>query len=418
MNYIKKTNKSLLNKRRKFSWIYALFIFASIILIGLATYWWSENYLRSESDYNYSEQLGEWKDNPTKEEVNNLLSIVRDIQKTTKWALNNEKKRKKLTNKEKQKINNQLVAISKKINQILEGVDLNNATPLILKNFYSLLYKQGKSLVKLKKKVVKKIPYDELKNQHFYNQPKWNLTDLEEKEIQLEMNKWITEWYHRFINEKLRPEQNEKILTEYIKPITIDGQKVTKISSNEIARFRKKLDYQEEKNGIFNNGTIDLRNPLWIKFNGYGGFLNEQEKQSSHEDSTVLGVTLSPEPITLRSEKDEFKCFFQNTRPITIKLLREMFFNRLGYDIWVNDLNEKENTTIDISFEQVVENIAHELAHAVVNSIHGEYFGEYDGKGGHGKVHDDFTERIEEMIIKSNDFSKFKSRWERKKNDS
>jgi hypothetical protein len=50
------------------------------------------------------------------------------------------------------------------------------------------------------------------------------------------------------------------------------------------------------------------------------------------------------------------------------------------------------------------------LAHAVVNSIHGEYFGEYDGKGGHGKVHDDFTERIEEMIIKSNDFSKFKSR--------
>jgi hypothetical protein len=51
-------------------------------------------------------------------------------------------------------------------------------------------------------------------------------------------------------------------LTEYIKPITIDGQKVTKISSNEIARFRKKLDYQEEKNGIFNNGTIDLRNPL------------------------------------------------------------------------------------------------------------------------------------------------------------
>jgi hypothetical protein len=43
------------------------------------------------------------------------------------------KKRKKLTNKEKQKINNQLVAISKKMNQILEGVDLNNATPLILK---------------------------------------------------------------------------------------------------------------------------------------------------------------------------------------------------------------------------------------------------------------------------------------------
>ncbi|WNE40269.1 MAG: Ribonuclease Y [Mycoplasmataceae bacterium] len=418
MNYTKKTSRNLLNKKNYFSWIYIFFIFASIILIGLAVYWWPKNSLQAELNLDCIKQLRNWKDNPTKEEVNNLLSAVRDIQKATKWSLSNEKKRKKLTNKKKQSIQNQLGLISEKISQILEGVDLNNATSLVLKNLYSQLYEQGKLLVKLKRKVIKKTPYDELKKQYFYNQPEWKITELEEKEIQLEMDKWIKEWYRRFVEEKLRPEQNEKILTEYIKPITIDGQKVTKISSNEVARFRKKLDYQELKNGISNDGIIDLRNPLWIKFNGYGGFLNEQEKQSSCENSSILGITLSSEPITLRSEKDEFKCFFQNTRSITIKLLKEMFFNRLGYEFWISDLNEEENTTIDISFDQVVENIAHELAHAVVNSVYGEYFGEYDGKGGHGKVHDDFTERIEKMIRKSNDFSKFKSWWEKKKNDN
>lgn len=414
MNYTKKTSMNSLNKKSKFSWIYIFFIFASIILIGLTFYWWSKNYSQAEFNHDCSKQLGNWKDNPTKEEVNRLLSAVRHIRKATKWSLNNEKKRKKLTNKEKQIIQNQLVSISEKINQILEGADLNNATSLVLKNLYSRLYEQGKLLVKLKRKVIKKIPYDELKKQYFYSQPEWKITELEEKEIQLEMDKWIKKWYHRFVEEKLRPEQNEKILTEYIKPITIDGQKVTKISSNEIARFRKKLDYQELKNGISDNGIIDLRNPLRIEFNGYGGFLNEQEEQSSHKKYSILGVTLSSEPITLRSKKDEFKCFFQNTRSITIKLLRELFFNRLGYEVWISDLNEKENITIDISFGQVIENIAHELAHAVVNSIYGEYFGEYDGKDGHGKVHDDFTERIEEMIKKSNDFSEFKSWWEKK----
>ena len=125
----------------------------------------------------------------------------------------------------------------------------------------------------------------------------------------------------------------------------------------------------------------------------------------------TLGVTLSSEPIILKDEKNqnEFKCFFQNIRSISIKLSKELFFNRLGYNVWVNQLNERENLTTDISFDQVIETIAHELSHAVVNSIHGEYFGEYDGKRGHGKIHDDFTRRIEKMIKEDIDFLEFKT---------
>jgi hypothetical protein len=39
--------------------------------------------------------------------------------------------------------------------------------------------------------------------------------------------------------------------------------------------------------------------------------------------------------------------------------------------------------------------------------LHGEYLGEYDGEGGHGKIHDDFTERVEKMIRGEPEFLEF-----------
>ena len=97
MVYTKKTNKNSLNSWEKFAWIYKLLIiFIAIGLIGLGGYY----LISQEPEYNFK-QLGDWKINPNKNELISLLSSVRDTQKTVKWTLSDESKRKKLTKKEK-----------------------------------------------------------------------------------------------------------------------------------------------------------------------------------------------------------------------------------------------------------------------------------------------------------------------------
>jgi hypothetical protein len=34
-----------------------------------------------------------------------------------------------------------------------------------------------------------------------------------------------------------------------------------------------------------------------VEFDGYGGFLSEEERNISHENSATLGVTKSPKPM-------------------------------------------------------------------------------------------------------------------------
>lgn len=418
MTHTKNLNRNSQNRQSDNTWLYIFFFLTLTILAGIGI-WYFWNPPQIQPNYNI---LGEWKANPVAEEVGGLLMTNHDLGKSIQRALISESRRKKLKNAEKNKVRNELAVISKKIKEISKDFDLNCSDLQFLTTLYSQLYEQGKLLVRLKERVAdREMPYKEAKQQYSY-QLNWSISDSELVEIDREMNKWITKWYNQFMSEGLRSEKNERKLTKYIRPVLIGGQEVTELSSNEIARFQKVWKYQiEHKNGLEESVSVDLGQPLQIKFDGYGGFLNEKEKEVSQENSAVLGVTLSPGPITFPENKgtNEFKFFSKNVRPIVIKLRREMFFNRLGYNIWINSLNnEGKKSYLDISFEQVIETIAHELAHAVVNSLHGEYQGEYDGEKGHGKAHDDLTDRIEEMMRNRANFSEFKSWWNKGKNDN
>ena len=63
---------------------------------------------------------------------------------------------------------------------------------------------------------------------------------------------------------------------------------------------------------------------------------------------------------------------------------------------------------LDISEESLLNTIAHELAHAVINSTRYEY---EPKNGGHGDLHDDYTDKIEEMIRTSLLWEEFLDWW-------
>ncbi|WNE40829.1 MAG: hypothetical protein mread185_000286 [Mycoplasmataceae bacterium] len=417
MFYTKKINNNSLNKKNRSLILKFLFFFVLIfaILIGISFYWESN---QPKLFYDYEKELGAQKENPTNWEVGSLILTIHDMERSITWSLNDKNENRLLKKSEIKQFIEELQEISRKNSQILKDIDLTLLDSEALFLLYSQLYEQGKSLVRLKKKVIEKIPYnyEESQKQFAYDQKKWEASCSETESI-WEMNRWLTKWYKKFIEEKLRLEQNEKVPTHYIKPISVGSQRNQNFYWSDIANFKKLWEYRmKDDNGIEKNETVDLSQPLLIKFNGYGGFLNEEERKNSCENSSILGVTIFPKPITIRNNEKgiEFSIFYKNMLPIIIKLRKEIFFNRLGYNKWITFLNKDEGIRyLDISFGQVIETIAHELAHAVVTSLFGEYSGEYDGKG-HGKIHDDFTKRIEAMMREDFDFYEFERWWKQK----
>jgi hypothetical protein len=201
----------------------------------------------------------------------------------------------------------------------------------------------------------------------------------------------------------------EKKLRQHIKPILIKGQPASINNPADIDYFKREHILTDKKTR--KESLVDLRQPLKINFQGYAGFLTPEDEKNSSEGKTTLGVTISS-PLIFFGEENKCEIFNDNQRSIVIKLKKELFLNREGYDELLVKVYKLANggygrSYYDISFEEVVETIAHELAHAVVNSIQSSYEGEK--KGGHGKLHDEITERMEEMIRKSSEFSEFET---------
>ncbi|MEG7979353.1 MAG: hypothetical protein NY202_05750 [Mollicutes bacterium UO1] len=201
----------------------------------------------------------------------------------------------------------------------------------------------------------------------------------------------------------------------------INGRKVSKDSANNINYFKTIHRMKEEKSG--EELIVDLRKPVEIVFRGYAGFLTKKDKKDSTEGKKTFGLTLSDPVTSLTTKdregkiKDKVKIVGRNRRSITIKLKKKLFFNREGHDEWLTAVHgtskQSNRSYFDICWEEVIETIAHELAHAVINSLRGKYKGEEGG--GHGKLHDDFQERIEKMIKASDEYSGFKTWWDKKK---
>jgi len=92
-------------------------------------------------------------------------------------------------------------------------------------------------------------------------------------------------------------------------------------------------------------------------------------------------------------------------RRISIKLRPELFYFR--HDSWVNTEPGKP-PQIKLGWKELIETIAHELAHAVINTILIDDKVAKLDEGGHGALHDKFTDEIEKMIKTSDEYTNFK----------
>lgn len=419
---MKNTDKNSQNRGKQSdgTLIYVLLLFLVVLLIGGGIWVWHEWQKEPQKIYDYKTELGERLVNPTAEEVKDLMSGNRNRLKTIERFLNDQMKGRKLTDSEKAKVREELKNVDKGIFKSFRGNEFKNLEkdyPELLDAVYSQLYEQGKILTRLKSNTAVNRSDEEVLKQLNVIQPNWGVDKAEEEEATKKLDEWIRVWYNQAMAKVLSPQQ--KKLTEFIKPIWVGGKKVkNNYSQEDIAFFRKEWVVENKKTGI--EVRTDLSQPLQIKFNGYTGFLNQDDFKKSGEGKETFGVTISPPKVKMGKKKYEwFLSEPNNCRQIEIKLKKELFFNRLGYEEWIKSVkktkNGKTRNYFDICFGEVAETIAHELAHAVVNSIEGDYEGEEGG--GHGELFYDLMEKIEKMMRKTPEFDAFEKWWDKTKND-
>ncbi|CAG8531075.1 7029_t:CDS:2 [Cetraspora pellucida] len=139
--------------------------------------------------------------------------------------------------------------------------------------------------------------------------------------------------------------------------------------------------------------------------------LKKDEKETQKEEGkTTLGITYYYFVGDDNEEGGETSFLtygkVDDIKPIRIRLKKEMFLNRLGYEEFITKLNEKGGFSyVDICFESVVDTIAHELAHAIVATFEFKYEGKEGG--GHGKLFYDICKEIEVMIREDPKFEEF-----------
>lgn len=407
--------KSQSNRKSDDTWIYLLLLFLIALLVGGGIWLYIDSQKKPQTAiFDFKKELGECLTHPTAEETSKLISGNRSRRKTVQRILNEEMSGRRLTPAEKDKLQKELDRVGTDLDKIVQTIELKKLEekdPAMLASLYSQFYEQAKILAQLKVETSANRDYEEVANQ-IKIQDEWGISAAEEEEINTKMHELITKWYEQAKQELLRPEQ---ILTEYIEPIAIEGREIKEPTKEDINYF-KKIENKIGKNGENKKDwekTVAMFNqPLQITFNGYGGFITAEDSKTSEEGKETFGLTISDKPsVTSSWSTTAAKYFEKNCRNIVIKLKKELFFNRLGYEEWITDIDQKNNrrTFFDICFEEVVETIAHELAHAIVNSIEFNYEGQEGG--GHGALFHDFMEKIEKMIKNSPEYDEFKKWW-------
>jgi hypothetical protein len=435
---MKSTGKSSPNRQSDDTLIYIFLLFLVAAIVAVAVYYFAgggNSNQQTVDNIDYEEALGARKEEPKPGDISKLLIDNKSRVKTVRRGLNSVNKN--LSPKQREEIERELKEDEQlHLIDIAKNVDFSKWTQEEINSFYALLYEQGKTLVRLKAKVSGNKSYQELRKQWLITQRNWEIPPHELKEIDARLKKLIATWYNRFMDNKLFPENGEVRDWEYLRPVLIKGQKVDPDSPANISYF-KKVHELVDKDG--SKKIVDLRAPVVrVDFQGYDGFLTPEDEKGSSEGSTTLGITLTKDEIMnwgWEAQENgqvlgENRCLFleNNYRPIKIRLKKILFFNREGYDEWINGVSQKDQKTshnyFDISWDQVVETIAHELAHAVINSLQpnksqklNEYGSSYWGErgGGHGELHDNFQKRIEGMMKESSEFQEFETWWKRGK---
>ncbi|MCE8158983.1 MAG: hypothetical protein I3270_00665 [Candidatus Moeniiplasma glomeromycotorum] len=240
--------------------------------------------------------------------------------------------------------------------------------------------------------------------QQWEDQEKWleEKATQEEKEAEGKFKELMDYFYRKFLDE-LSPEEK----TPWnIWPVKIEGKPANHVNLKAeinyiINKYNERLNFQFPTHG-------------WKSFTGYDVEAGERNKEGSY----TMGLTVrGPKdalylPFAGDGDRDEF-WYFEKPLVSEIRLKRELLFSRQNryYTEWITGFDkEKDNWdgSLDISEDCLLNTIAHELAHAVINALQYHY-----GKdnGGHGDLHDDYTDKIEEMIKASPLYEKFMIWW-------
>jgi hypothetical protein len=420
---MKNTEKSSQNKQGKQNddtLIYILLFFLIVLLVGGVVWHFYDRTKSSQGQetIDYESEIGKFETSPSVKELSKLLSDNNSRERTIHRLLDSRNRKNPAPPTLKKEIEEELNnnSISQLNNTILKNFDLKTLTPEERANVYKQLYEYSKFLVRLRRKATESRDDEELKEQYEI-QKNWKISESEKKDIRDNMNKWISGWYHQFMEKELI--RGEAKMTEYIWPTWIDGKKIDKPTPSQIARFREVHDYT---NLDGSSGRVDLARPLWLEFSGFAGFLRPKDLEESSEGRETWGLTLSTNAtrIVRNGERGdpqytEWRFIVNNYRQIEIRLRKEFFFNRLSYNQWLVKVKGGNSSYYSINFDQVVETIAHELAHAIISSMKGEYDGEEGG--GHGKYFYEVLDRMEKMIRKTPEFSEFETWWKKKKNN-
>ena len=223
---------------------------------------------------------------------------------------------------------------------------------------------------------------------------------LSNKRTTEEIDDFLKKSYNKFLEKELNPYERKwwtKTKTKLIiRPKKVKGRTTTKETLTSDIEKCKKIFPETKKAGI--------------EFKGFGGWLTEEEKGEKEKDNTTLmGLCTNDGGKKAKWEKlwGKVTICYWNQLYLSIKLKPELFFFR--HNSWVDKtrINPKTGKPLQIKIgrEELIETIAHELAHAVINTIL------IDGKvakldeGGHGDLHDDLTDRIEQFIKRSDEYT-------------
>ncbi|CFW92930.1 protein of unknown function [endosymbiont DhMRE of Dentiscutata heterogama] len=393
--------------------IYILLILLLALLIGgLGYWWWQRSHPKNNWVYDYESALGKSTDTPKVEDLKRLILGNRERWKTVNRFLNDKMKSRKLTDKEKAEIREELKGVNMKADEILKEQKLSELDPSTIPQFYKHFYEQGKMLVRARTKASVNRTKEELRRQ-LEIQEKWSISEAEGKEINKQMKVWIDKWYNQAKKEimpkyesKGKWPRNRNFLPEKIK-----GKKVSGYPPPD-ATFNFFLDVNNMNRSGGQELIVLFQKPFQVNYIGYDGFLTSEDKENT-EEGELFGITDYG-----KLEGDEwndgtsYRAWGKgdNIKPIRIRLKKEIFFNRLGHEEWLTKLDEKGTRFYDdICFEALVDTIAHELAHAIVATFEFRYEGEEEG--GHGKLFYDICKEIEEMVRADPKFEEFEKWW-------
>ncbi|KLL01579.1 MAG: hypothetical protein MRERC_14c019 [Mycoplasmataceae bacterium RC_NB112A] len=423
MSDIVKKNKNLTKKESDNTWIYLIIwvILSGIVILSviLVYYWWENKQdKKAQHEWIFNVQNSEPKELEENEKIlayedvrGNIISN-HEIAEVLESRINEESNLKEWE-KDLEKIRGDL----KKVED-LENIKNDDFEQLL--KLRSVVYKQSDMLGRLETKLMG----DNFSSKQIKMQDDWLENVEQHQDEAFEPIKDLVEYfYQKFYREGLTEQEKTPWNIELIK---INGKVVEKdFDYHDTNQTKIDIDYLKSNLSRFKVDEIEEKAPIW---KGFTSFL-DKNPENSREGSNTQGLTtietgekneddglykISTRICESEDGKDHFR-IIRSDRKIKIEFRRELLINRQDkyHTKWYNERvvkGEKMTFYTSLGVEHFLNVVAHELAHAILATIRYRYHEEKE-HGSHGKLHDEYTDRIRKMIISDPKHEEFVAWW-------